>query len=410
MGAASGSFVPAVPTHVPPELVRPLDFSSATGFADPYEAVAALQRTAPRIFYTTYNNPHRQGAWVLTRLEDIREVMMNPGLFSSAEQANFAKLLGGGFRLPPIDYDPPEHTLFRKFLNPLMSPKRMLAMRPRIMQRARELIGPLRGQSACEFMAAFGRPFPVSIFMELMGLPHEEMDQFVRWEHDMLRSGDLETRTRTAGLIRDYLMRLIEERRRNPGDDLTSHIATGEMDGRRLSDGEALGVCVLLFLAGLDTVASSLGFHFLHLATNPDNQMRLRQDPALIPSAMHELVRAFPVATVHRRAVQDCEIAGAQIQAGDWIMIGTYMGARDDEAYEDPARIDFSRGQKGAATFAFGPHHCLGAHLARLEIEVAVEAWIRHMPGFALDPRESPVIYTQGQFGVGRLPLSVIAA
>jgi cytochrome P450 len=267
------------------------------------------------------------------------------------------------------------------------------------------MIEGFRGKGEVEFMEAFGRRFPVTVILSLMGLPLEELPKFLQWEDELLHKPDVAVKVRAARQIKDYLLEAIEDRRRSPRDDLFTKAVQHQIKGEPLSDDEVLGFCYLMFVGGLDTVAASLGFHYKHLAEHPELQEQLRREPALIPSAAEELLRRFGLVTSARRALEDTEIAGVKIKAGDWISISLPFAAIDPHEYPDPLTVDFKRPSKSHLTFAYGAHVCLGMHLARRELIIALEEWTQRMPVFRIKPGTRPLVHAGGVFGVDELQL-----
>jgi cytochrome P450 len=254
-------------------------------------------------------------------------------------------------------------------------------------------------------MEAFGRPFPVSVFMRLMGLPAEEMPLFLDWEESILRGATMADRARAASSIKQYLIHLIAARRAKPTGDLASFVVGLQVDGRPISDERALGICYLFFVAGLDTVASTLGFTFRELAERPELQQQLRVEPGLIPDAVEEFVRAFGVVVDYRYLSQDYEFHGARMRKGDLVELPLGVGSRDPHEYPDPHRIDFKRENTRSITFAAGPHRCIGSHLARREFRIALEEWTTRVPEFRIKPGDQPRVQAESVWGVSYLPL-----
>ncbi|WP_174290959.1 cytochrome P450 [Sphingomonas bacterium] len=392
-----------VPAHVPPEMVKPFDFAAAPGMEKcPFATVHRLH-DEQRIFW----NPadlRFGGTWVPTRAEDIRFVLNRPDLFSNKGEAGFSALMGEQWDLIPLELDPPQHGKFRSLLNPLLSPPAVAKLTPRIEERCAALIDRVRGDGTCEFMAAFGRAFPIGVFMELMGLPEDLYDTFIGWEFELLHSYDFARMGAAAVAIRDFLRDLAEQRRAQPTGDLTSIVVHAEVDGRKLSDDEVKGILYLLFVGGLDTVASSLGFFFRHLATDLDQQRMLRAHPDRIDKAIEELLRRFSVVTTWRQCKMDVELAGAQMKAGDWVTCNDSLGSLDPTEFADPMEVDLDRRNVRHLAFSFGPHFCMGSHLARRELSVALHAWLTGMPEWRLKP-DTPVVVHGGLFGVEHLEL-----
>lgn len=394
------------PDHVPKALVRSFDFY-ATGGANrcPFATVSQLHREGERIFYNL-NDPQCGASWVLTRAADFRTVLGDTETFSSRAITGFSALLGERWPLLPLEVDPPAHRAYRGILNHPLSPPAVARMTDGIRRRAIDLIGAFQGSGGCEFMEAFGRPFPVSVVLQLIGLPEDMTDQFLAWETDLLANPDIQAKIAAAAAIKAYLTEVMIERRRKPGDDLASHVVLAEIEGRRLDDEEVLGVYYLLFVGGLDTVASSLGFYFRHLAEHPEAQARLRAQPGLIPRAIEEYLRAFSPVTTRRIATRDTRLAGVEIKRGDWITIVTALASLDPDAMEAPMTVDYDRGGSRHLGFNYGPHFCVGSTLARRELHIALEEWMSRVPPFRL-AEGTPVLMHGGPvMGVDSLELT----
>ena len=396
---------PSAPSHVPPDLVIACDFYSDPLFkTDPYAAIA-WQASGPPIFYTPthYTLP---GCWVLTRAEDIRDLLQQPELFSSRGGVNFAALIDEPWELIPVELDPPKHGVFRTLLNPLFSPKEVNKMGEGVRAAAASLLDRFAGAPDVEFVASFAQPFPVTVFLQLLGLPVDDMRQFLDWEAGLLKSFRLEDRQAAARNIVVYLRGCIEERRLSPGTDLISFATHAEVEGRKLTDDEIVGVCFLLFVGGLDTVASSLGFHYRHLAMDQALQAKLRADRSLIPAAIEEFLRLYSIVMDHRRVTRDCAFGGVQMKEGDFVMVPTMNASRDPREFTNPNEFDLERGDNRHVAFSYGIHRCLGSHLARREFVVAMNEIFDRLPPFRM--KEGAPYRTVGGvvFGVEELHLA----
>ena len=390
---------PSIPEHVPRELVREFDFRTGLGNY-PHTAVAALHSGA-RVFYSPvhHNAIPGPGTWVLTRAADIRAALQDAATFSSAVRRSNSAL-----SLIPLELDPPEHPKFRALMNPIFSPARMKQLEAKVRELARKLAAQCAAKGECDFVEDFAKPFPVGIFLDLMGLPVENMDRFLQWEALIMR--DKQTRTAAMQQVSLYLQELITERRRNPTDDLITFAVNAKVDDRPLTDSEVMGICVLLFIAGLDTVTSSFAFHFRHLAEHEADQESLRRDPGLIPSAVEELFRAYAVVNTNRYATRDIEFAGVQIKKGDNVTCSTILASRDPHEFERPNEVIFTRSPNPHNAFSFGPHRCIGSHLARREITSGIEEWLRVIPRFRVKPGASIRVTGGGVFSIESLPLT----
>lgn len=395
-----------VPDHVPPELVQTLDLYEGPGMrSDPFAAMAKLH-DGLRIFWTDYSPRYGHGSWVVTRAKDLLHVLNNPQLFSSSGWSQNQAITGAKWPLVPIELDGQYHREFRALVMPWFVGPSVERLHETIRLRATSLISRFTGQQKCDFVAEFGRPFPVSIFLDLMGLPQEDMPTFLQWVYQLLHNMDPPGRKHAAASIIGYLEQAAEDRRKTPQDDLITRIVTTHLDGRLLTDDEVIGLLYTLFLAGLDTVASSLGFHFHHLAVDQELQQRLRDNPALIPAAVEEFLRAFSPVTARRKATEDTEIGGVKIKAGDWVTVPYSLGSLDPEAFGNPLEIDITRHDKQHFAFAAGPHFCLGSRLARRELAIALEAWTQCLPPFRLQEGEKIRVHGGSVFGIDYLPLT----
>jgi cytochrome P450 len=398
----------AVPPHVPPELVRTFNFWSAPGMrpqagGDPHAALACL-RDEPRIFYSARNTAEGYGTWVLTRAEDMRAVLQDAATFSSSRKL-FSPLVGEDWPLVPLEIDPPQHTKFRALLNPMFSPKRMQQMQVGIRARAIELLDGLRERGECDFMTDFAFPFAVSVFLQFLGLPQGRMPEFLSWAEQILHGVDGATRVAGGKAIVGFLRSLFELRRREPAEDFATFLADAKVDGRPLNDDELIGMGVLVFVAGLDTVAAALGFDFNYLAANPDAQSDLRAHPERIPNAAEEMLRAFSTVHMVRVANKDVELHGVTIKAGDRVSCATMVANRDPNEFANPDCIDFKREVNRHVAFAYGPHRCVGSHLARREVIIGLEEWLRRMPPFRIKEGTAPVAHGGTVFGIEKLVL-----
>ncbi|WP_413790961.1 MULTISPECIES: cytochrome P450 [unclassified Pseudomonas] len=394
-----------VPAHIPPELVVPFDLLRISGAKQcPFQTMNSL-RGKGSVLYTPSHFSSADGAWVLTRGEDIRYVLQTPGLFSSKGVSGFSKLLGEDWDMIPLELDPPDHTKFRALLNPLLAPARIAQMQDGIRASCIELINNVVDQGGCDFVQAFARQFPVRIFMQLMGLPLQDLDRILLWEDTLLHAADQSARVEAAATIRDYLLDLIAARRKSPTGDLTSFATHATIAGVGLTDDEMLGICYLLFVGGLDTVASSLGFYFKYLAEHPEQQQKLREDPSLIPDAIEEMLRAYSVVMVSRFVTEDTEVAGVSMKKGDCIAMYSMFASLDPEDFDHPQEMDFSRSPNRHIAFASGPHRCIGSHLARRELVIAIEEWMRLVPPFEIADDDSVRMHGGVVFGVDALPL-----
>jgi len=353
------------------------------------------------------------GSPVLSRYEDVLWALRHPEIFSSEMEMHMA--LGTERPMIPQQIDPPAQTKFRKILDPRFSKKRMLEIEPNVRRHAHELIDSFHARGECEFDHDFAMPLPATAFLALMGLPQSELGRFLRIKDMIIRPQTLlenptaesaQALRKDAGRqIYDFFGGVIDERRRKPGSDMVSYLLETEIDGQRLTREEILDVSFLLILAGLDTVTATLGCNVAYLAANPEQRRRLLSKPEVIPGAVEELLRwETPVTAVPRIVKQEVEIHGVKLKKGE--MVTLLLGASnvDSTEFQDPELVDFERERNKHLAFGGGPHRCLGSHLARMELEVAMQVWHERIPDYRIKPGETPR-YSAGIREVQYLPL-----
>jgi cytochrome P450 len=394
-----------LPDNVPADLAMtfPLTPRTATTI-NPYTDIIPRLHEGPPIFWGTDVFPGRQGGWVVRRAEDLRKIYADTENFHKRGNTGFAAGIGESWDIIPTELDPPRHTGFRNALNPVFSPKRMGELDGKVRLRAREYIDRFKDKGSCDFVKDFAVPFPVSIFLDLLGLPQEEMQQFLDWEFSLLHTDDMEDRVQGTRAVKAYLLNAIDERRRTPGDDLISIALQLEVDGRKWSPEEVFGHCFNLYLGGLDTVSANIGLHFFHLATNPAHQNQLRENPAGATLAIEELLRAYAAVTTFRICTHDIDLYGVSIRAGDRVAMSTPLGSNDPEAFEAPTEVRFDR-RPSHLTFGYGPHRCLGAHLARRELQIAMQEMLAALPEFSVESGFDVPFYLSNIIHVDSLPL-----
>jgi cytochrome P450 len=292
----------------------------------------------------------------------------------------------------PINLDPPWHTKYRAPLQSTFSPRSALALKDSIRQLANELIDKVKHRGHCEFMAEIGEPLPVQIFLKLMGLPLERQAEYraLVKSHLATLNDDRTTSMRKQRGIADAMDDTITARRDNPKDDIISLLWKTTIDGKPLSMDDMENYCVLLFIAGLDTVMNGMGIGVRHLAMNPDLQQKLRDNPALIDAAKEELLRRYTFTVPVRTVAKDLVFHGVEMKKGERVM--TFLPGADLDGKEFPHPEAFSLERENNVHIAFGagPHRCLGSHLARVELQVLYEQMLARLPQFRLDPANPP--------------------
>jgi cytochrome P450 len=331
--------------------------------------------------------------WVLTRRAEIEEVFRDPATFSSnmdaVDLSNVRPLI-------PLQIDPPEHKKYRKILDPIFAPKQMTALEPSVAALVNQLIDGFVDRGECDFSQEFSIPFPSQVFLTLLGLPLDDLPTFLEMKDGIIRPDQVVGKPRDdeatiayqrgiATSIYDYFDRVLDQREVERRDDLLSQFLDAEVDGHGLTREEILDICFLFLIAGLDTVSASLDCFFGYFTEHPEARQAIVDDPSIIPSVVEELLRwETPVTGVARVAVVDTELGGCPIKAGENVM-AVLGGANTDEAeLEDSFDVRFDRDVNRHLAFGGGVHRCLGSHLARLELRVALREWHARIPDYSL--------------------------
>ena len=400
--SSHAAVVGKIPLHVPEELVWDHSF---VGFAaeldDPYLAISRLHE-GPGIVWST-DLQFGEAGWLVTSHAYVQEVFTDWEHFSSDYRA--LEPLGIKWKFNPLEFDPPEHHYYRRILNPFFTPAKVKELDAPVKQACEALIAEFADRGSCEFISEFGEKFPSYVFLDLMGMPKEKLPDFLDWERSILRETDPRKRIEAMMSVLRYLEQFVQEQKINPTTDLLKGMVTARYrDERPLNDEELLGMCYLLYVGGLDTVYSVLGWIMRHLAGDQPLQERLRSHPKDIPRAVDEFLRAFAVATPTRRARSDFVFHGVQIRTGDIVKPSTPAAGRDPRVYENPHTVDIDRNPRHIS-FATGPHFCLGMHLARRELVTVLEAFLSRFRNIRIPEGETYEYHTGGVFGVDRLPL-----
>ena len=360
------------------------DFSRIRQAGSHWQWADQLREDSPLYF-----NTYAQGYWVFTRHDAVRDMYKNPQIFSSESITPWEP--EPIYRFVPTQIDEPDHITYRRIVNAWFSPRAVDRAQPEIRGICRALVQKVAPAGGCDFVADFALRYPTAMFLRFIGLDTADTDQFVAWVEDFFGgfSGDpagLEPMARALDGIRQYWITVLDQRRGEPAPrdgDLASHLMHAKFSGLPLTDAEILDMLTVLVLAGLDTTRGQLGYLFRHLATHPDDRAALIADPRLIPSAVEESLRFYTIIFGDgRKVTRDVEFHGARLKKGDMVY-GLVSGAnRDPRAYERAGEFILDRKHNHHFGFAGGPHRCLGAHLARREMQIGVEEWLRLIPDF----------------------------
>ncbi len=372
-----------IPAHVPASHVVDVDvylppLIEELGF---HRAWAKLQADNPSVVWT----PRNEGHWIALSGEALQQVQSDPQRFSSRVIV-VPKSIGEGHGLIPTTIDPPEHRPYRALLNARLNPGTVRGIGETIRHTAIDLIEQVRANGHCNFTTHYAEVFPVRVFLAMVNLPEADADKIRHWAACMTRPGMPMTFDEGKQAFFDYLGPVVEERQAHPGEDMLSQMITADMGGRTLSRDEAVSVCTQVLIAGVDTVVNFLGFILVELAEDPALRRELAAMGENLTPAVNELFRRFGLVTIGREVRDDIEFHGVALKAGDMICIPTVVHGIDPAQNADPLAIDFTRRRAPHSGFGSGPHMCPGQELARKEVAITLEEWLRRIPDFELAP------------------------
>lgn len=365
---------------------------------------------------TRIRMPFGEEAWLATRYADVRIVLGDPR-FSRAAATARDEPRSTPQRLPTgiLSMDPPEHTRIRTLVAKAFTARRVERLRPRTQQIADELIDAMveTGPPA-DLVERFATPLPIRVICELLGVPVADEDKFHRWSEAIVSTTSLPTETIQEYLtnLNGYMAGLIEQRRHESTDDLLgAMVRARDEDQDRLTEDEMVRLAAGLLAAGHETTVTQIP-NFVHtLLRHPEELARLRADPTLLPGAVEELLRHVPLGAASgfaRYALEDVELGGVLVRAGEPVIVELGSANRDDRIFAEPDRLDLTRGHNPHMGFGHGVHHCLGAQLARMELQVAIGSLLTRLPDLRLAVPESELVWKSGMLvrGLKHMPVT----
>ena len=353
---------------------------------------------------------HRIGEMftLVTRREHVEEALRGSALFSWNE---VPMDLGNIRPLIPLQIDPPKHVKYRRILDPLFAPKKMALLEEEVMSLVDTLIKDFAARGSVDLHTEFAVPLPCTVFLRLMGLPYDDLELFLRLKDDIIRppgftiEDQAPYRKKAGEGVYTYFEKVIAKRKIAQTDDLLAQIMASQVDGERLTDEEVMDICFLFIIAGLDTVTDSLDCFFAYLAQEPEQRKLIVEDESVIPSAVEELLRwESPVPAVPRVATNDVSFSGCPISKGEQVMLLLASANTDDASHPGMDKVDLRRNPNPHLAFGGGVHRCLGSHLARVELRVALREFHRRIPDYSLAPG-TVLKYTPGLRSLETLPL-----
>ncbi|MEO0032824.1 MAG: camphor 5-monooxygenase [Pseudomonadota bacterium] len=392
----------SIPGHVPADRVVDFDLFAPPGGEVDYHGGWKTLQGGPALVWTTANHGH----WIATSGELVRQLWADNVRLSS-KVLTVTPGLGEVMDFIPLQQDGKEHHDTRTAIMRAMASRFIVALEPKVVDVARELIADIRPKGHCDFMAEFAEILPLHIFLTLIDVPVEDRARLRPLGAQLTRPDGSMTVEQLRDAADEYLAPYIAERMANPGDDLFSRIFKEKVGDRAWTVDEARRMCRNLLFGGLDTVVAMVGMIGLHFARFPQDQALLRDRPELIPQAADELMRRYPVANVGRNAVEDIEVDGVTIRKGDIVYLASTLHNLDPACFDEPEKVDFERGSNPVrnTTLGAGAHRCVGAGLARMEVIAFLREWTQGMPLVRLDP-EKRVTMRGGAVGAcNTLPL-----
>jgi hypothetical protein len=378
------------------------DIFDETYITDPYGIWDELRARCPIAHTDRWG-----GSWLPTSYADVTEIARDIENFPSGNgiavvpppegvaPGSGGPILSAG--VPPISADPPLHTWTRRLILPTMSPQRVDEYEVFTRSLCAQLVDGFLERGSGDAAAEYAQQIPVRVIGHILGVPDSMAPVFTEWVRDVLEfAHDAERRMRGITGILQYLTGALDERIATPTDDFISELLASEHDGQPIERPVVMGMCALLLIAGIDTTWSSIGSAMWHLATHPDDRRRLVAEPELMPTAIEELLRAYSPVTMARRLSHDVDFKGCPMKAGDRILMNFPAANRDPAAFPDADKVVLDRQVNRHVAFGAGIHRCAGSNLARMELRVAIEEWLRRIPEFDLDP-SGEVTWAGGQ-------------
>jgi cytochrome P450 len=393
--------------HAPvTDWINDFDHTDPRWTENPYPIWEQLRATSPVVHTERF-----LGCYMPTTFDAVKQVAYDTEHFSS-RRVVVRDVRPQTIPAPPITSDPPEHKPAKQLLLPSFTPDAIKKLEPRVRAICNELIDGFINDGRCDAAARYSRHIPVRAIAHMLGIPEADGDRFIKWIHEILELGikDQAILMKAVQEMIAYFAGHIERRKKEPTDDLiTTLMNARDKDGQPLSDLHVQGTLRLLLIAGIDTTWSAIGSSLWHLARIPADRERLLTDPELLPAAIEEFLRAYAPVTMAREVMKETEIAGCPVKPGNMLLLSFPAANRDPAMFPDADKVVIDRKQNPHAAFGLGIHRCIGSNLARMEMTVAIEEWLKRIPDFRLDaagkvtwsegtvrgPRQLPILFTK---------------
>jgi hypothetical protein len=377
---------PAMSDHPPvTDWVHDFDHTDARWTEDPFPIWDELRTASPVVHTDRFH-----GCYLPTTYEAVRKIAHDTEHFSSRrvivrdERPEVTRNAA-----PPITSDPPEHKPAKQLLLPPFTPDAMKKLEPRVRAICNELIDGFIADGKCDAAARYTKHIPVRTIAYMLGIPEKDSDLFIKWIHMVLELG-IKNESMLMQAVQEmtaYFAGHIEQRKQHPTDDLISTLMKAkDKDGQPLDDSHVMGSLRLILIAGIDTTWSAIGSSLWHLAKTPADRERLIAEPGLMPTAVEELLRAYSPVTMAREVMKETVISGCPVKPGNMVLLSFPAANRDPAVFPDADKVVLDRRENRHAAFGLGIHRCVGSNLARMEMTVAIEEWLKRIPEFGLDP------------------------
>lgn len=348
------------------------------------------------------------GVYLPTTYEAVKEISYDTEHFSSRRVVVRNVRPEPPQPAPPITSDPPAHKPAKQILLPPFTPDAIAKLEPRVRAICNELIDGFIDQPGVDAAAHYTKHIPTRAIAHMLGIPEKDGDLFIKWIHEILELGihDDATLMRAVGDMTAYFAEQIEARKKHPTDDLISTLMNArDKDGQPLTDAHVQGSLRLLLIAGIDTTWSGIGSSLWHLAKTPADRERLIAEPKLLPTAIEEFLRAYSPVTMAREVMKETTVSGCPIKPGNMVLLSFPAANRDPAVFPNADKVIIDRKENRHAAFGLGIHRCIGSNLARMEMLVAIEEWLKRIPDFRLDPSRA-VAWSEGTVrGPRQLPI-----
>ena len=358
------------------------------------------------------HGPVRRG-WLSTRYDDVAAIAYDTDHFSSRSiiisNVRPPKDLAPIGAVPPISSDPPFHHSARKLLLPAFTKHNVTRSEPTTRAFCHSLIDGFDGREVIDAAREYAQHIPMRVIADMLGFPSEDHDKFRGFVETALEGVSRPVEERMAGMqnLGDYILTQVHDHITTPREDLTSYLLNAELDGHILDPFHVTGTMMLLLIAGVDTTWSAIGASLWHLARTPADRKRLTAEPELLPTAIEELLRAYAPVTMARLVTNDMTWRGVEMKADDWVLLSFPAANRDPAQFDRASEVVIDRTHNRHAAFGLGIHRCVGSHLARMELRVALEVWLDRIPEFSLTAHDS-VSWAPGQVrGPRTLPVRI---